>query len=40
MWSRPKIKTTTVKDAKSYAKKHGVKLWKVFEDAIKALKEK
>ncbi len=40
MWSRPKIKTTTVKDAKLYAKKHGVKLWKVFEDAINNITEK
>jgi len=40
MWSRPKIKTTTLKEFKDYATKHGMKLWKVFEDAIEALKEK
>jgi len=40
MWSRPKIKTTTLQDAKFYAKEHGVKLWKVFEDGINKLKEK
>jgi len=40
MWSRPKIKTTTLKECKDYAEKHGIKLWKVFEDAIKMLKEK
>lgn len=40
MWSRPKIKETTVQDAKLYAKEHGVKLWKVFEEGIKALRVK
>ncbi len=40
MWSRPKIKETTLQDAKLYAKERGVKLWKVFEDAINKLTEK
>jgi len=40
MWSRPKIKTTTLEEAKLHAEKQGIKLWKVFEDAInKIIKE-
>ena len=40
MWSRPKIKSATLKEYKIYAKEHGLKLWKVFEKAIECLKEK
>ena len=39
MWKRPSIKETTLKEYKDYAKDNGLKLWKVFEHAIKALKE-
>jgi putative ribosome biogenesis GTPase RsgA len=34
MWSRPKIKTTTIDKFRVYAEKHGLKLWMVFEKAI------
>ena len=39
MWSRPKIKTTTIGKYRIYAKKHGLKLWMVFDKAIDKLNE-
>ncbi len=37
MWKRPQIKPDTLMKYKAYAKKKGLKLWKVFDEAIDSL---
>ena len=37
MWSRPLVKKRTLLKYKKYAEEHGIKLWKVFDEAIESL---
>jgi hypothetical protein len=37
MWKRPQIKPDTLEKYKVYARENGMKLWKVFDNAIDSL---